>query len=65
MPYKVFGCKVNKFFLNQWLNFYEKEKISLGNTLLIDTCVVTDRAKHKRIKEAKDYIAKGGEVLIT
>ena len=65
MPYKVFGCKVNKFFLNQWLNFYEKEKISLENTLLIDTCVVTDRAKHKRIKEAKDYIAKGGEVLIT
>jgi tRNA A37 methylthiotransferase MiaB len=53
MPYKIFGCKVNKFYINQRLNYYTATNTPLDTTLLIATCVVTDRAKNKRLKEAK------------
>lgn len=53
MPYKIFGCKVNKFYINQRLDYYQTQNISLDTLLLIATCVVTDRAKSKRLKEAK------------
>jgi tRNA A37 methylthiotransferase MiaB len=53
MPYHIFGCKVNKFYINQWLNYYKTTNISLDNTLLIATCVVTDRAKSKWLKSAQ------------
>jgi len=46
--YKIFGCKVNKFYINQRLPYYEQQQ----NIFLIATCVVTDRAKNKRLKEA-------------
>ncbi|MDR0607595.1 MAG: hypothetical protein LBG52_04510 [Candidatus Peribacteria bacterium] len=49
--YKIFGCKVNKFYINQWLNYYQTQNIPLNNVLLIATCVVTDRAKNKWLKE--------------
>ena len=65
MPYKIFGCKVNKFYLNQWLNYYESQGINLDRILLIASCVVTDRAKHKWIKEIKDAIKKNYEVHLT
>ncbi|MDR0860677.1 MAG: hypothetical protein LBO09_07025 [Candidatus Peribacteria bacterium] len=48
MPYKIFGCKVNKFYINQRLAYYGNKP----DTFLIATCVVTDRAKNKRLKEA-------------
>ncbi|MDR2541426.1 MAG: hypothetical protein LBD11_06840 [Candidatus Peribacteria bacterium] len=47
MPYKIFGCKVNKFYINKRLTYYEDKQ----DTFLIATCVVTDRAKNKRLKE--------------
>jgi len=65
MPYKIFGCKVNKFYLNQWLNYYESQGINLDRILLIASCVVTDRAKHKWIKEIKDAIKKNYEIHLT
>ncbi|MDR3168679.1 MAG: hypothetical protein LBU27_02790 [Candidatus Peribacteria bacterium] len=51
--YKIFGCKVNKFYINQRLTYYQTKNESLETTLLIATCVVTDRAKNKRLKEAE------------
>ncbi|MDR0369288.1 MAG: hypothetical protein LBH96_01815 [Candidatus Peribacteria bacterium] len=65
MPYKIFGCKVNKFYINQRLAYYKTQNIDLNNTLLIATCVVTDRAKNKRLKEAKEAIKQGKQVNIT
>ncbi|MDR0282042.1 MAG: hypothetical protein LBI53_01600 [Candidatus Peribacteria bacterium] len=53
MPHKIFGCKVNKFYINQRLEYYQHKNKDLKNTLLIATCVVTDRAKSKRLKEAE------------
>jgi tRNA A37 methylthiotransferase MiaB len=53
MPYKVFGCKVNKYFLNQRLDFFNQKGNDLHDTLLIATCVVTDRAKNKWVREVK------------
>ena len=50
MPYKIFGCKVNKFYINQRLKYYQHQNKDFKNILLIATCVVTDRAKSKRIK---------------
>jgi tRNA A37 methylthiotransferase MiaB len=56
MPYKIFGCKVNKYFLNQRLDYFYKNENKLDDTLLIATCVVTDRAKNKWVREVKHAI---------
>jgi tRNA A37 methylthiotransferase MiaB len=47
--YKIFGCKVNKFYINQRLAAYGEQE----DTFLIATCVVTDRAKNKWLKQAE------------
>lgn len=65
MPYKVFGCKVNKYFLNQRLDFFHQNGNNLDNTLLIATCVVTDRAKNKRVREVKHAIDHWLKVMLT
>ena len=65
MPYKIFWCKVNKYFLNQRLDFFYKNWNHLDDTLLIATCVVTDRAKNKRVKEVKHAIDQWLKVAIT
>lgn len=65
MPYKIFGCKVNKFYINQRLQHYKEQNNGLDTTLLIATCVVTDRAKSKRIKDAKKTLEQGQRVAIT
>ena len=65
MPYKVFGCKVNKYFLNQRLDYFSKNWNNLDNTLLIATCVVTDRAKNKWVREVKHAIQQWLNVAIT
>ena len=65
MPYKIFGCKVNKYFLNQRLDYFSKNWNSLDDTLLIATCVVTDRAKNKRVREVKHAIQQWLKVAIT
>jgi len=65
MPYKIFGCKVNKYFLNQRLDYFSKIWNNLDDTLLIATCVVTDRAKNKRVREVKHAIQQWLKVMIT
>lgn len=65
MPYKIFGCKVNKYFLNQRLDFFNQNGNNLDDTLLIATCVVTDRAKNKRVRDAKRTLEQWFKVMIT
>ena len=65
MPYKIFGCKVNKYFLNQRLDYFYKNWNDLDDTLLIATCVVTDRAKNKWVREVKHAIQQWFKVAIT
>jgi threonylcarbamoyladenosine tRNA methylthiotransferase MtaB len=65
MPYKIFGCKVNKYFLNQRLDYFSENWNDLSDTLLIATCVVTDRAKNKRVREVRHAIQQWLKVMIT
>ncbi len=65
MSYKVFWCKVNKYFLNQRLDFFHQNWDNLDDTLLIATCVVTDRAKNKRVREVKHAIDQWLKVALT
>jgi len=51
MEYKVFGCKVNKYYTDKWLNSdYLADKWGI----FIASCVVTDSAKRKWIKFVKE-----------
>lgn len=53
MEYKVFWCKVNKYYTDRWLSSsYLKNK----EWIFISTCVVTDRAKKKWLKFVRDSI---------
>lgn len=56
LDYKIFGCKVNKYYLNKWLNYFSNHD-SIPNSCIIATCVVTDRAKDKFLKEAQIQLA--------
>ena len=51
MEYKIFGCKVNKYYTDKWLN---SEKLKWENGIFIASCVVTDNAKRKWLKFVKD-----------
>ncbi len=51
MEYKVFGCKVNKYYTDKWLN---SDKLKDEKGIFIASCVVTDTAKRKWIKFVKD-----------
>lgn len=51
MEYKIFWCKVNKYYTDEWLNStYLKNK----DWIFIASCVVTDNAKKKWIKFIKN-----------
>ncbi len=51
MQYKIFWCKVNKYYTDKWLNsVYLKDK----QGVFVASCVVTDQAKRKWIKFIKD-----------
>ncbi len=85
MDYKIFWCKVNKYYLNRWLeHFSRKESVTQkaneestkqildssdfpqnNSPLIIATCVVTDRAKSKRIKTAKQALKQWRKVYLT
>lgn len=53
MKYKVFWCKVNKYYTDEWLNSrYLQDK----SGVFIASCVVTDNAKKKWIKFVKSEI---------
>lgn len=50
MQYKVFGCKVNKYYTDRWLNSeYLRDKTGT----FVASCVVTDSAKRKWIRFVK------------
>ncbi|MDD2907894.1 MAG: radical SAM protein [Candidatus Gracilibacteria bacterium] len=51
MQYKIFGCKVNKYYTDEWLN---SEYLRDKEGVFIASCVVTDQAKRKWIKFVKD-----------
>ncbi|RKW20703.1 radical SAM protein [Candidatus Gracilibacteria bacterium] len=55
MQFKIFGCKVNKYYTDEWLKSeYLKDK----NGIFVASCVVTDKAKRKWIKFVKDEVKK-------
>jgi len=47
MEYKIFWCKVNKYYTEKWL---DSEQLKDKNWIFIASCVVTDKAKRKWIK---------------
>jgi len=55
MQYKVFWCKVNKYYTDEWLN---STYLSDKNWLFIASCVVTDKAKKKWVKFVLQEIIK-------
>ncbi len=66
MEYKIFGCKVNKFYANKRLAYLKKyNNFSDWKNILIASCVVTDRAKKKWIKEVKNYLNQWYKVYLT
>ncbi len=65
MEYKVFWCRLNKFYANQWINYFEDNNIYDKNNFLIASCEVTDRAKSKWLREVKQNINKWYNVHIT
>ena len=64
MDYKIFGCKVNKYYLNKRLNYFSNHE-SISNSCIIATCVVTDRAKDKFLKETMIQLAEWKHVYLT
>lgn len=50
MQYKVFGCKVNKYYTDRWLN---SEYLHDKSGTFVASCVVTDSAKRKWIRFVK------------
>ncbi len=51
MEYKIFGCKVNKYYTDKWLN---SKQLQQETWIFVASCVVTDNAKRKWIKFVKD-----------
>ena len=51
MEYKIFGCKVNKYYTDKWLN---SKYLEWKNGIFVASCVVTDNAKRKWLKFVKD-----------
>ncbi|MCF7835216.1 MiaB/RimO family radical SAM methylthiotransferase [Candidatus Gracilibacteria bacterium] len=65
MQYKIFGCKVNKFYINKRLGYFSQNNLSDDKNYLIATCVVTDRAKNKRLKDVQKNLQDGKKIYIT
>jgi len=63
--YKIFWCKVNKYYLNKWLAYFEQNNQDISKDLIVATCVVTDRAKNKWLREVKLALEKNQKVYIT
>lgn len=64
MEYSIFGCRLNKYYLNQWLNYFASHAFA-DKWFLITTCEVTDRAKQKWIKLAKKKLTDGHHLYLT
>jgi len=64
MQYKVFGCKVNKYYTDRWLNSeYLRDKTGT----FVASCVVTDSAKRKWIRFVKKELTslENGKIFIS
>ncbi len=55
MQYKIFWCKVNKYYTDIWLN---SDYLEGKQGIFIASCVVTDKAKKKWVKFVIDSIKK-------
>lgn len=55
MQFKIFWCKVNKYYTDEWL---KSEYLKDENGIFVASCVVTDKAKRKWIKFVKDEVKK-------
>jgi len=64
MDYSIFWCRLNKYYLNQWLEYFRGHDFA-DKPYLITTCEVTDRAKQKRMKLAKKKLAEWYHLYIT
>lgn len=53
MQYKVFGCKVNKYYTDRWLN---SDYLADKTGTFVASCVVTDSAKRKWIRFVKQEL---------
>ena len=65
MQYKVFGCKVNKYYTDRWLN---SEYLSDKTGTFVASCVVTDSAKRKWVRFVKkevENISDAGKIYIS
>lgn len=65
MKYKIFGCKVNKFYINKWLWYFYQNNLDNEKNYLLATCVVTDRAKNKRLKDLLKNLSEWKNIHIT
>lgn len=65
MQYKVFGCKVNKYYTDRWLNSqYLRDKTGT----FVASCVVTDNAKRKWVRFVKkelEILKEEGKIYIS
>ena len=64
MEYRVYWCKVNKFYLNKWIAHLEATNQVADDVFLVATCVVTDRAKMKWVKEIIEKAKEGKRIFI-
>ncbi len=53
MEYKIFGCKTNKYFTDRWA---DSPLLSGKKGVFISSCVVTDKAKSKWVRFAKQKL---------
>lgn len=67
MEHKLFGCKVNKYYLNQRLDYFSNNSPLVEGEvgITIASCEVTDRAKKKYIKEVISHTTQGKKVFLT
>ena len=65
MQHSIFGCKVNKFYLNKRLGYFQQRGFDDECSHLVATCVVTDRAKSKWVKAVKKMLREGQQVYLT
>lgn len=65
MEHSIFWCKVNKFYLNKRLGYFRQRQFDPQNAHLMATCVVTDRAKSKRVRAARMKLEKWQQLFLT
>lgn len=58
MQYKIFGCKTNKYFTDQWA---ESSFLRDKKGVFVGSCIVTDKAKSKWIRFVKQQLQTLGE----